>query len=195
MKRKDEILDIAGSLFSEKGYDLSMSDIAGKIGIKTPSLYSHFDSKDEIICQVLEREMTKMYDFFNMTINGLQNEGTERKLKQLFLSIFDYFETPGQLELWRRIPFVENEMIKMKLTKVILERDAFFSSRVKKIIEEGIQSGEVRENAEDGTMLLYLVMIQGLLDTKLLQKYTDSQLKDYTLTAWQAFWNGIKAEK
>ncbi len=195
MKRKEEILEIAGRLFSEKGYDLSMSDIAGKIGIKTPSLYSHFESKDEIMSQVLEREMTKMYDFLNMTIDKLQNEGTELKLKRLFFSIFDYFEKPGQLEILRRIPFVENEMIKMKLTKVMLEKDAVFSSRVRKIIEEGKLSGEVRENAEEGTMLLYLAMIQGLLDTKLLQRYTDAQLKDYTTTAWEAFWNGIKAEK
>jgi AcrR family transcriptional regulator len=195
MKRKDEILEIAGQLFTEKGYDLSMSDIAGKIGIKTPSLYSHFESKDEIISLVLEREVIKMYDFFNMTLDRLQEEGTEQKLKRLFFSIFDYFEKPGQLEILRRIPFVENEMIKMKLTKVMLERDASFSLKVREIIEEGILSGEVRENAEEGTMLLYLAMIQGMLDTKLLQKYTDSRLQDYTLTAWEAFWNGIKAGK
>jgi AcrR family transcriptional regulator len=195
MKRKDEILEIAGQLFAEKGYDLSMSDIAGKIGIKTPSLYSHFESKDEIISLVLEREVIKMYDFFNMTLDRLQEEGTEQKLKRLFFSIFDYFEKPGQLEILRRIPFVENEMIKMKLTKVMLERDASFSLKVREIIEEGILSGEVRENAEEGTMLLYLAMIQGMLDTKLLQKYTDSRLQDYTLTAWEAFWNGIKAGK
>jgi len=195
MKRKDEILEIAGQLFAEKGYDLSMSDIAGKIGIKTPSLYSHFESKDEIISLVLEREVIKMYDFFNMTLDRLQEEGTEQKLKRLFFSIFNYFEKPGQLEILRRIPFVENEMIKMKLTKVMLERDASFSLKVREIIEEGILSGEVRENAEEGTMLLYLAMIQGMLDTKLLQKYTDSRLQDYTLTAWEAFWNGIKAGK
>jgi AcrR family transcriptional regulator len=193
MNKKDEIISAASSLFSEKGYDLSMSDIAGKVGIKTPSLYSHFESKDEIIGLVLEKEMTNLYDFFNQTIDMLENKSTELKLKQLFQSIFEYFNTPGQLELWRRVPFIDNELIKAKCTKIILEKDQSFSLRVKKIIEEGIISGEIKENADEGTILLYLVMIQGLLDTKLLQKFSDSQLDHYTLSAWEAFWNGIKA--
>lgn len=195
MNRKDEILNAASCLFSEKGYDLSMSDIAGKIGIKTPSLYSHFESKDEIISMVLEREIAKIYNFFNATIDRLENESAELILKKLFFSIFDYFNAPGQLEILRRIPFIENETIKVKLTKIILEKEESFSLQVRKIIERGILSGEVRKNADEGTLILYLSMIHGLLDAKLLQKYTASQFNSHTLTVWDSFWSGMKFRK
>ena len=112
-----------------------MSDIAGKTGIKIPSLYSHFESKDEIISQVLEREMTKMYDFFNKTIDRLKNENTELKLKQLFFSVFDYFKTPGQLEILRRIPFIDNEQIKVETDENHSGKGRDFLSKVKKIME------------------------------------------------------------
>ena len=50
MNRKEEIIQATLSLASEKGLsNISMSQIAEFIGIKKPSLYNHFKSKDEII--------------------------------------------------------------------------------------------------------------------------------------------------
>jgi len=70
--------------------------------------------------------------------------------------------------------------------------DANLSKKVRNLIKEGIESGEVRQGADEGTMMLYLVMIQGLLDTMLFQRYTSAQMESYTLSAWEAFWSGIK---
>ena len=48
--RKEEIVLATLELAAEKGLaNVSMSMIADKIGIKKPSLYKHFDSKDEIV--------------------------------------------------------------------------------------------------------------------------------------------------
>ena len=55
MDKKTEILNSAYKHFSKRGYNVSMSDIAKDVGIKTPSLYSHFTSKDEIILIVIEK--------------------------------------------------------------------------------------------------------------------------------------------
>ena len=50
MNRKEEIIKVTLELASKKGLDnVSMSQIASKLGIKKPSLYNHFHSKDEII--------------------------------------------------------------------------------------------------------------------------------------------------
>ena len=50
MNRKEEIIQATLSLASEKGLsNISLSQIAEYIGIKKPSLYNHFKSKDEII--------------------------------------------------------------------------------------------------------------------------------------------------
>lgn len=49
MNRKEEIVLITLELAAEKGLaNVSMSMIADKIGIKKPSLYKHFASKEEI---------------------------------------------------------------------------------------------------------------------------------------------------
>ena len=50
MNRKEEIVLVTLELAAEKGLaNVSMSMIADKIGIKKPSLYKHFDSKEEIV--------------------------------------------------------------------------------------------------------------------------------------------------
>ena len=44
-----KILDAALGLFAKKGYDaVSVDEIAKAVGIKAPSIYNHFDSKQEI---------------------------------------------------------------------------------------------------------------------------------------------------
>jgi AcrR family transcriptional regulator len=42
VSKKEEIIKAAAELFSQKGYHLSISDIAKKVNIKPPSIYSHF---------------------------------------------------------------------------------------------------------------------------------------------------------
>ena len=50
MNRKEEIIYATLELASLNGLkSVSMSQIAEKVGIKAPSLYNHFTSKDEII--------------------------------------------------------------------------------------------------------------------------------------------------
>ena len=61
--RKNEILDIANSLFSHKGYDhTSISDILEQAGIAKGTLYYHFKSKEEIMNAIIDRILIGMLD-------------------------------------------------------------------------------------------------------------------------------------
>ena len=52
---RDEILEVALDLFSVNGYEAtSISQIADAVGIRKASLYSHFNSKQEILDNVVE---------------------------------------------------------------------------------------------------------------------------------------------
>ena len=52
---KQRILDRALELFSAKGYDsVSVGEIAKAVGIKAPSLYNHFPSKQAIFDAIME---------------------------------------------------------------------------------------------------------------------------------------------
>jgi len=50
---KEKIKKTALSLFAQRGYHgTTMSDIAKLVGIKTPSIYAHFNGKEELFYSV-----------------------------------------------------------------------------------------------------------------------------------------------
>jgi TetR/AcrR family transcriptional regulator len=54
-RRKEEILDVATSLFAERGYDgASMNDVAERVGMRKASLFYHFATKDALYEAVLD---------------------------------------------------------------------------------------------------------------------------------------------
>src|SRR5215469_12086072 len=53
--RRTEILDTAASLFASAGLQSSLKQIADACGILPGSLYHHFDSKEAIIVELVQR--------------------------------------------------------------------------------------------------------------------------------------------
>jgi AcrR family transcriptional regulator len=52
----ERILDAAEELFAERGYNgTTLRDVATRVGVRPPSLYNHFTSKDALYAAVLER--------------------------------------------------------------------------------------------------------------------------------------------
>jgi len=53
---RERILDAAESLFADRGFEgTALRDVASRVGIRTPSLYNHFPSKEALYAAVLER--------------------------------------------------------------------------------------------------------------------------------------------
>lgn len=56
--REDTILDAARALLEEQGYaDMSMDDLAARVGVSKATLYQHFPSKEELAMRVIARGM------------------------------------------------------------------------------------------------------------------------------------------
>ncbi|MGH7434937.1 MAG: TetR/AcrR family transcriptional regulator [Polyangiaceae bacterium] len=59
--RKEEILDVATTLFAERGYEgTSMNDVAERVGMRKASLFYHFATKDALYEAVLDRIVTQV---------------------------------------------------------------------------------------------------------------------------------------
>lgn len=99
MNTKQKILQEALSLFSEKGYNaVYVRDIADAVGIKAPSLYKHYKSKQDIFNAILE-EIKNNYEkqTFNLIISG--SDAT--KDASVFASISEDTLVQTGIELFR----------------------------------------------------------------------------------------------
>jgi len=53
---RERILDAAEALFAQHGYDgTTLRDVAQRVGLRIPSLYNHFASKESLYAAVLDR--------------------------------------------------------------------------------------------------------------------------------------------
>jgi AcrR family transcriptional regulator len=54
LDRRSQILEVAARLFAERGFHgVSVGDIGRAVGISGPALYKHFDSKDDVLAEML----------------------------------------------------------------------------------------------------------------------------------------------
>ncbi|MDV8071338.1 helix-turn-helix domain-containing protein [Rhodococcus sp. IEGM 1366] len=60
MQTRDHILDVAGTLFGEKGFaSTSINDVVEVAGTSRATLYAHFESKDSLLEALLDRMWTE----------------------------------------------------------------------------------------------------------------------------------------
>jgi AcrR family transcriptional regulator len=135
-ERRNEILDAADELFSQKGFDgASTNDILERIGIARGTLYYHFKSKEDIMDALIER--------YNIRLLGAAREIAEdrsipvneriiRVVKALNIS------NGNGREIIEHIHKPQNALMHQKIQKVIING---VTPILTEIIREGIEQG------------------------------------------------------
>lgn len=78
VRTRARILDAAAEVFSRQGYaGTRLSDIADEAGIKQGSLYYYFDSKDDLVEEMLAVGVQKTYAHVLETVEALGESATE----------------------------------------------------------------------------------------------------------------------
>ncbi len=114
---KKKIMSEALKLFARKGYEaVSVAQIAEAVGIKAPSLYKHYKSKQDIFDAILE-EMSSRYEgqAASMQMNGVKPDKDmglyigidEERLIEMGKELFSYFLHDEYAGLFRRMLTVE----------------------------------------------------------------------------------------
>ena len=68
------VLDAALTLFAERGYHgTAVSQIAARLGIRTPSLYNHMRSKQDLLAAIIGRTVDGVLDDFRTAVDGLSD--------------------------------------------------------------------------------------------------------------------------
>lgn len=192
MDKKKEILNAAYILFSEKGYSLSMSEIAESVNIKTPSIYSHFKSKDEIIELIIKTEIENCFDTIHKKTLKLKDKKCEEKLKSILFYAIDYYAQNNRLRFWRHISLLQNKKFKKLSRTLIQDCNHCFAEHIKICFDKGIKAREIKETVSDGSIYLYFTIIQGVLNATLFVHDNVKDIKSYATSVWEAYWDGIK---
>ena len=138
-KRLD-IVEKAAALFDKHGYhQTSMEDIAASVGIRKPSLYHYFSSKDEILCLIHDAFIDVLIQRETGRLNSAL--GAREHLLEIISDMFDVISTqPASV----RVFFEHYRELPRKHKARIREKRRTYQSMVEDVIRGGMSSGELR---------------------------------------------------
>ena len=199
--RKEEIVLATLELAAEKGLaNVSMSMIAEKIGIKKPSIYKHFDSKDEIVeamYQYLRKQAKIKANIKPVDYSTLFTGKTAFEVLQVL--VYGYIRMNQQEEMLNFYKVIYSERsIQPMAAKIVAEetgrmilatKQLFYAMEVHKVLHF--------ENP-DMSAVSFAMTIHGLMDYELDQIYgeckeetSDQQLLESYLK-WFCEENSVK---
>lgn len=87
-ENRERILDVAGTLFREKGFDgIGIADIMKAAGMTHGGFYRHFESKDELIDQASQKALAGSASYWERTIGDRDDpHAALTRLLQMYLS-------------------------------------------------------------------------------------------------------------
>lgn len=176
MKQEDtkkRILDKALELFSENGYDsVSVGEIAKAVGIKAPSLYSHYPSKQAIFNAIVEDtalQYEKYTDKINIHVQNAKkdmsvfSEITEEVLIKKVSQIFSYSLHDEEISRFRRMMTIEqfrSEELSAFYTERYVDRMIRYHAEIFKNL---IAAGEIRDENIETLAMMYVSPVITLL--------------------------------
>ena len=157
LERKNEILDTAEKLFYQQGYEkVSIANIIDTIGIAKGTFYHYFKSKEELLDQIIERQVLRIDQIIERVLEEPE-ENALVELNNLYASIGEY--KAGNKEvflLMTKALYSEGNIILLnKLTK---SRIKTVAPKIARVISRGIDENIFHTGNPDyiAEMILYM---------------------------------------
>jgi AcrR family transcriptional regulator len=186
------IKDAALSLFARAGYEgTSLKDIAQEVGIKTPSLYAHFSSKEEIFLSILDDVIQKEFQEIRQLLECVEGRSPREKLHALF----DYFSTgyarnDERLFLKRALTFTPNGLTD-KLHDKFQGYEQLGANLLADLFCDGIRRGEIRPLDVPDLLASFYCLLDGLFIQRTC--YSEDEFRTKAEAVWNIYWQGIEA--
>ena len=179
--RRRQIADAARALTVKYGSEhITVRRIAKEIGVSEGALYRHFKSKRDILSFMIERIEEDLTGDLKR-VNGSHN--TPLEILEALLR-----NHVSAIEQRRGTSFqVIAEIISLgdkKLNRQVSAVLDSYTSRIREILEDGIQSGELRKDIDpETTATLIAATLQGLVNKWALANYSYNLEQEY-LSVW-----------
>jgi AcrR family transcriptional regulator len=164
-KRKSLILDTARRFFQRRGFgSVTIDDIAAEIEFSKGTIYSHFESKEEIFAQILLEHLNKLTAVLGRAAASCS--GTEDGMRRALEAYLNFFDQ--NRDYWQLMFFVDGlsqqSNIPGKLLREIRRRKIACLASLELILRKSAGSGRSGDSDEvrDLAFLLW-GMLNGIL--------------------------------
>lgn len=178
-------------LFARNGYDgVPLSDIAKEVGLKTPSLYAHFKSKDDLFLAVFEECLSVHTD--RMTQLLARREGSTIE-QQLYTVLHDacrtYLLSEEHVTFLKRVMLFPPAVLQDTLRERFAASERQLTGALTALFIEGMESGLLRRERPEDFIASFFCLLDGSF---IQQYYYKTEDWEHRLeTVWRIYWKGI----
>ena len=155
------ILDVAEEMLAEKGYhDMSMDEIAARVGVAKGTLYQHFPSKEDLVFALFERNLV----LFEQAVEQAARAPLMTRAKLERILSYVYQERRGPHARLFQLLYQNMEIRKGLLEKKRQLRDHMeqVAGQMRTILEEGKAEGAFDPAISTELMLLTFMSLLSL---------------------------------
>jgi AcrR family transcriptional regulator len=184
------IRDVAFYYFSRYGYEgTSLSQIAEEVGIKTPSLYAHFKSKEEIFFSCLAYALESDLRFFQKQLKMSEEMTVEHILYALLVDYEKRLRKKVDSMFCLKTLYSPPDAFKEQLFLQTNERLAELGQLLHPLFERAKTQGKLKTVEIEEAIEAYLCLFDGLVIEFM---YAGSERFQYRLRAsWRVFTQGL----
>lgn len=157
---RDDVVRAAGRLFAERGYHgTSMRDLGKELGLLGSSLYSHVDSKQDLLVEVV-KEGARLFEA--SAEGALATEGTAGD--RLAALIAGHVEVVvDNIEVARTF-LNEARMLGSRHRRTIVSARDHYEDAFRSVIRQGVEEGIFRSEADPKTASIFTLSILNAIE-------------------------------
>ena len=180
-----KIKQAALSLFAESGYNgIALSEIAKAVGIRTPSIYAHFSSKEQLFLQLVDETAQEEIAALAHHMDNIQSSSAENKLYAMYRFFTDLDPISSQRAFLKRIIFTPPKPLKERLQRTFQLYEEQLSSLIIQILKEGERKREFASLKTKPLVALFLGLSDGLMVEAQLYSPETYEDRQHILWAW-----------
>lgn len=185
---KIRIKKAALRLFGEKGYeDTSLHEIAIAVGIKKPSIYNHFDHKEDIFCAVLDDLLLSETTAYQHIQEQMKKDEPKTNLRMLFDLYCQRLMTTEEALLWKRVTFFPPPQFKKMIEEKFFEFENVVTEILSAIYKDAQAADILREVDGNEFAASFFCLVDGIFlehhyyNEQVFRQRMDSVWKVYNL--------------
>ena len=187
----DRLRHEAAALFARRGYGgTSMGDIAERVGVRKASLYNYYDSKAELMLELLENSIEAWEKACHM---DLREEMTvEERLAAYLRAALRFGQThPQAVGIIRLAAGQMPSDLRQRVTAILDRHDEAWRLTLTALFQKAIDQGEVEEADPYELGLFWSVFVHGLLINQIFATNKGDAVLNNLQPLWRHFWRGL----
>ncbi|GMK38163.1 TetR family transcriptional regulator [Paenibacillus sp. CCS19] len=186
------IQQTALKLFTEYGFEgTSLSDIAKEVGIKTPSIYAHYTSKEQLFLTLVEDVIVEEREKWTTKMNEelIHRLSAKDRLRLLFDFYTDFAGMSIGQAFLKRVMLAPPRGLEERLRQHILDYEDKITDDLHRLLRAaGEEAGAPPVDLNRQVAVVYALIDGLLVEFKLYDAKTHRQRVE---AVWVWLWNGI----